>query len=153
MRMLVAAALAVAVQASANAQVMRPVLSLETASRMRDTCLTWARERKLNVAIAIYDDSGRLMTFARRDGANTAVSDIAMWKGRSAATYRVASAETAKWNNPAFPGISTGGGGTPIFTADGKPLGAIGVSGAATEEDIACGEAAIAAVSLRAKAQ
>ena len=153
MRMWVAAALAVAVQGPATAQVMRPVLSLETASRMRDTCLAWARERKLNVAIAIYDDSGRLMTFARMDGANTAVSDIAMWKGRSAATYRVASAETAKWNNPAFPGISTGGGGTPVFTADGKPLGAIGVSGAATEEDIACGEAAIAAVSLKPKAQ
>ena len=153
MRMLVAVGLAVAEQGPATAQIMRPVLSLETASRMRDTCLAWARERKLNVAIAVYDDSGRLMTFARMDGANTAVSDIAMWKGRSAATYRVASAETAKWNNPAFPGISTGGGGTPVFTADGKPLGAIGVSGAATEEDIACGEAAIGAVSLKPKPQ
>ena len=153
MRMLVAATLAVAVQGPATAQTLRPVLSLETASRMRDTCLAWAKERKLNVAIAIYDDAGRLMTFARMDGTSTAVTDIAMWKGRSAATYRIASAETAKWNNPAFPGISTGGGGTPIFTVDGKPLGAIGVSGAATEEDIACGEAAIAAASLKPKAQ
>ncbi len=128
------------------------MLSLDTAGKMRDTCLAWAKDRKLNVAIAIYDDAGRLVTFARMDGANTAVSDIAMWKGRSAATYRVASAETAKWNNPAFPGISTGGGGTAIFTGDGKPLGGIGVSGASTEDDIACGEAAIAAVSLRPKA-
>ena len=148
------AALAVAAfHASAPAQVARPMLGIDTASRMRDTCLAWAKERKLNVAIAIYDDAGRLVTFARMDGANTAVSDIAMWKGRSAATYRVASAETAKWNNPAFPGISTGGGGTPMFTKDGQPLGAIGVSGAATEEDIACGEAAIAAVSLRPTAK
>jgi glc operon protein GlcG len=153
MKKIIAAMALVAVHASAPAQVLRPMLSLDTAAKVRDTCLAWAKERKLNVAIAVYDDAGRLVTFARMDGANTAVSDIAMWKGRSAATYRVASAETAKWNNPAFPGISTGGGGTPIFTADGKPLGAIGVSGAATEEDIACGEAAIAAVSLRTKAQ
>jgi uncharacterized protein GlcG (DUF336 family) len=153
MNKIIAAMALVAVHASAPAQVLRPMLSLDTAAKVRDTCLAWAKERKLNVAIAVYDDAGRLVTFARMDGANTAVSDIAMWKGRSAATYRVASAETAKWNNPAFPGISTGGGGTPIFTADGKPLGAIGVSGAATEEDIACGEAAIAAVSLRTKAQ
>ena len=153
MNKIIAAMALVAVHASAPAQGLRPMLSLDTAAKVRDTCLAWAKERKLNVAIAVYDDAGRLVTFARMDGANTAVSDIAMWKGRSAATYRVASAETAKWNNPAFPGISTGGGGTPIFTADGKPLGAIGVSGAATEEDIACGEAAIAAVSLRTKAQ
>lgn len=153
MKKIIAAMALVAVHASAPAQGLRPMLSLDTAAKVRDTCLAWAKERKLNVAIAVYDDAGRLVTFARMDGANTAVSDIAMWKGRSAATYRVASAETAKWNNPAFPGISTGGGGTPIFTADGKPLGAIGVSGAATEEDIACGEAAIAAVSLRTKAQ
>ena len=153
MKKIIAAMALVAVHASAPAQGLRPMLSLDTAAKVRDTCLAWAKERKLNVAIAVYDDAGRLVTFARMDGANTAVSDIAMWKGRSAATYRVASAETAKWNNPAFPGISTGGGGTPIVTADGKPLGAIGVSGAATEEDIACGEAAIAAVSLRTKAQ
>ena len=153
MKTIIAAIALVAVHASAPAQALRPMLGIDTAAKVRDTCLAWAKDRKLNVAIAVYDDSGRLMTFARMDGANTAVSDIAMWKGRSAATYRTASAETAKWNNPAFPGIATGGGGVPMFTKDGQPLGAIGVSGAQTEDDIACAEAGIAAASLRPTAK
>ena len=148
----IAVALLLVVSGPSPAQTARPMLTLETASRMRDTCLAWAKERKLNVAVAVHDDSGRLVTFAHMDGAPTSVIDIAMWKSRSAATYRIASAETAKWNNPAFPGIATGGGGVPVFTADGQPLGAIGVSGAATEEDIACAEAGISAVALKPKA-
>ncbi|MEO6359074.1 MAG: heme-binding protein [Sphingomicrobium sp.] len=150
-RFLTAAVLVLGIHGTVPAQTLRPMLTLDTASRVRDSCLAWAKERKLNVAIAVYDESGRMLTFARMDGASTAVSDIAMWKGRSAATYRSASADTAKWNNPSFPGIATAGGGVPIFTADGQALGAIGVSGAQTEEDIACGETAIASVSLRSK--
>ena len=115
--------------------------------------MVWAEARKLNVAIAVHDESGRLVTFARMDGASTAVSDIAIWKSRSAATYRYASAETAKWNNPDFPGIATAGGGVPIFTVDGQALGAIGVSGASTDDDIACAEAGIRAAALRSKAR
>ena len=100
--------------------------------------MVWAEARKLNVAIAVHDESGRLVTFARMDGASTAVSDIAIWKSRSAATYRYASAETAKWNNPDFPGIATAGGGVPIFTVDGQALGAIGVSGAGCAASVDC---------------
>ena len=151
MKLFPIAGLLLALSVPASPQALRPVLTHDTAARVRDACLAWAKDRKLNVAVAVYDDAGRLMTFARMDGTSTAVSDIAMWKGRSAATYRIASADTAKWNNPAFPGIATGGGGVPIFTADGRPLGAIGVSGAATEEDIACAEAAIGASGLRQK--
>jgi uncharacterized protein GlcG (DUF336 family) len=124
-----------------------------SAATIRDGCMVWAEARKLNVAIAVHDESGRLVTFARMDGASTAVSDIAIWKSRSAATYRYASAETAKWNNPDFPGIATAGGGVPIFTVDGQALGAIGVSGASTDDDIACAEAGIRAAALRSKAR
>lgn len=153
MRLIAAAALVLAAPVAAPAQTSKPVLTLDTASRVRDGCLAWATQHKLNVAIAIYDDSGRLLTFARMDGVPTAVGDIAMWKGRSAATYRSASEDTAKWNNPNFPGIATAGGGVPMFTASGQPLGGIGVSGAQTDEDIACAETAIAGASLRSKAR
>lgn len=152
MRLLIAAALLSVPPGPAAAQALRPALTLDTASRVRDTCLAWAGARKINIAIAVHDESGRLITFARMDGASTAVSDIAMWKSRSAATYRSASAETAKWNNSSFPGIATAGGGVPIFTADGQALGAVGVSGARTEDDIACAESGIAAASLRSNA-
>jgi glc operon protein GlcG len=150
MRLILAAACVAAFHGSAPAQELRPALTYASAAKIRDGCLAFATERKFNLAIAVHDESGRLMTFARMDGASTAVSDIAMWKSRSAATYRSASADTAKWNNPSFPGIATAGGGVPIFTVDGKALGAIGVSGARTEDDIACAEAGIKAAGLRA---
>ena len=149
MKHILAAACLVAIHAAAPAQVMKPVLSYASAAQVRDACLAFAAEKKLDVSIAVHDEAGRLITFAKTDGASTAVSDIAVWKSRSAATYRTPSANTAQWNVPTMPNIATAGGGVPIFTADGQALGAIGVSGAQTEDDIACAEAGIAAAGLR----
>jgi uncharacterized protein GlcG (DUF336 family) len=149
MKRIAAAACLAAFHTAAPAQIMKPVLSYATAAKVRDGCIAFAAQKKLDVAIAVHDEAGRLMTFGRMDGASTAVSDIAMWKSRSAATYRFPSADTAKWNVPTAPGIATAGGGLPIFTADGQPLGAIGVSGAETADDIACAEAGIRAAGLR----
>ncbi len=150
MKKIVTAAFLVALSVAGPAQTLRPVLTYESAAKIRDGCLALARERKLDVAIAVHDEAGRLLTFARMDGASTAVSDIAMWKSRSAATFRYSTAETARWNAPTLPGIATAGGGVTVFTAEGRALGAIGVSGAQTEDDIACAEAGIRAAGLRA---
>ena len=149
MNRLVAAACLAALPIAAPAQTMRPVLSYDSAAKIRDGCLAFATDKKLDIAIAVHDDSGRLVTFARTDGASTAVSDIAIWKSRSAATYRFPSADTARWNAPTLPGIATAGGGVTMFTADGTALGAIGVSGGPTPDDIACAEAGIRAAGLR----
>ena len=150
MKKIVAAAVLAAMPDAAPAQALRPVLTYDSAAKIRDACLTFAREKKLDVAIAVHDEAGRLLTFARMDGANTAVSDIALWKSRSAAIYRSPSAETARWNAPMLPGIATAGGGVTIFASDGQALGAIGVSGGPTPDDIACAEAGIRAAGLRA---
>ncbi|MFC3102104.1 heme-binding protein [Altererythrobacter lauratis] len=131
------------------AQTLRPVLDYANAATIRDTCLAFAAERGLNVAIAVYDAAGRLMAYAHMDGAPTAVGDYAQWKGRSAATIHVASKDTANWGPGAPPpGLATWEGGVPFFTADGSPLGGVGVSGASSAEDSACGEAGIAAAGL-----
>jgi uncharacterized protein GlcG (DUF336 family) len=129
------------------AQTARPMLDYATAAKVRDGCLAWASEHGLTVAVAVYDESGRLITFAIADGTPTAVADFAMWKGKSAATIHVASKETANWG-PGAPGLATWEGGTPIFTPDGKALGGVGVSGAQSAEDSACGEAGIAAAGM-----
>ena len=131
----------------AVAQTARPTLDYATAAQIRDGCLAWAGERELNVAVAVYDESGRLIAFALSDGAPTAVADFAMWKGKSAATIHVASKETANWGSGA-PGLASWEGGTPIFTPDGTALGGVGVSGASGAEDSACGEAGIAAAGM-----
>lgn len=131
----------------AQAQTARPMLDYATAAAVREGCLAWAAERKLSVAVAVYDERGRLMTFAHTDGASTAVGEVAMWKGKSAATIHFASKETANWGNgPAL--VATWEGGTPIFSPDGVALGGVGVSGASSADDSACSEAGIAAAGM-----
>ncbi len=139
--------IAALVAAPASAQSERAMLDYETAATIRDTCLAWANERDLDVSIAVFNDAGVLVTSAHMDGTATAIAEVAQWKGRSAATYRFPSAVTANWGGPG-PGMANWGGGVPFSAADGTPLGAIGVSGAETEDDIACGLAAIAAAGL-----
>lgn len=145
-------ALAISLAAtSTQAQTARPMLDYASAAAIRDGCLAFAAERNLTVAVAVYDESGRLIAFAHADGTPTAVADFAMWKGRSAATIHVASKDTANWGQGA-PGLASWEGGTPIFTADGVALGGVGVSGASSADDTACGLAGIAAAGLRSGA-
>lgn len=134
------------------AQTPRPMLDYASAATIRDTCLAWAGERKLTVAVAVFDESGRLLAFAHMDGAASAVGEFAQWKGRSAATIHVASAETANWGKGP-PGLATWEGGLPVFSAGGVPLGGVGVSGAESADDVACARAGIAAAGLRETAK
>lgn len=130
------------------AQTARPMLDYASAATIRDACIAWAAGRELEVAVAVFDERGTLMAFALMDGAASAVGDYAQWKGRSAATIHVASAETAEWGRGP-PGLATWEGGLPVFSAEGAPLGGVGVSGAESAEDVACAKAGIAAAGLR----
>jgi len=146
------AATALALPLPTAAQTARPMLDYATAAKVRDGCLAWATEKKLTVAVAVYDEAGRLITFAIADGTPTAVAEFAMWKGKSAATVHVASKETANWGRgPTF--LATWEGGTPIFSPDGTALGGVGVSGAESSDDTACGLAGIAAAGMRDRAE
>ena len=146
----IGALIALASGAALHAQTLRPMLDLRTAETIRDTCLEWAGARDLHIAIAIYDEAGRLITFSMMDGASSAVADIAMWKGKSAATIHVASKETANWGQGA-PGVATWEGGVPFFMQDGTALGGVGVSGADSADDTACGVTGIEAAGLVAQ--
>jgi uncharacterized protein GlcG (DUF336 family) len=132
----------------AGAQTARPMLDYSSAAAVRDGCIAWATERKLAVAVAVFDERGTLMAFALMDGAASAVGDYAQWKGRSAATIHEASAVTAEWGRGP-PGLATWEGGTPVFSTGGAALGGVGVSGAESAEDAACGRAGIAAAGLK----
>jgi glc operon protein GlcG len=140
------AALALLLAAPA-VQTARPMLDYASAAAIRDGCFAWARQRRLAVSIAVFDDAGRLITFARMDGATNSSGDVAQWKARSAAGYRIATAETAKWGGFA-PQIAVWEGGQPLFAKDGTALGGVGVSGAQSAEDIECGKVGIAAAGL-----
>lgn len=135
----------------ASAQDARPEINLETARAMQQACLDYAAEHDLGVAIAIYDDAGILVAYARMDGISPAAQDLSQWKGQSAARYRTPTEQSANWDMPNLPYIATVGGGLPIFDSDANPLGGIGVSGAPVVHDIACGMAALESVGLTAE--
>lgn len=139
---------ALALSVPANAQSARPMLDHASAAKIRDACVAYAAGKGASISIAVYNAEMRLISFDAMDGASYAVGDLAHWKGKAAAGYRVASADLANWNAPHAPGIATFPGGVPIFTADGKPLGGVGVSGMTPAEDVVCAQKGLEAAGL-----
>lgn len=131
-----------------NAATKSPTLNLNTINKMTAKCMQEARKAKHDIAIAIFNDSGVLLSFVKADEASSAAGAVARWKGRSAALYQTSTAETANWNVPTAPSIATVQGGVPIFTAKGTPIGGIGVSGGPPPFDEHCGALAIQSVGL-----
>jgi glc operon protein GlcG len=131
----------------AQAQTARPFLDFKTADAIRDHCLANAAQAGEAVAVAVFDDGGDLMSYSNH-GASPAAAAVAQWKGRSAAVYRRSTRETATWNAPTAPMIATMEGGVPLFARDGTAIGGVGVSGASSEFDAACGTRAAEAANL-----
>ena len=106
------------------------------------------------VSIAIVDDGGHLLWFQRLDGAAPSSSSMAPAKARTAAMGR---RETKVYEDlinggrysfltaPTLEGMLEGG--VPIMK-DGQCLGAVGVSGVKSHEDVQVAKAGIAAIGL-----
>jgi glc operon protein GlcG len=118
----------------------RPVLTLEDCLKIYAAAEAEARKNNWIVAIAILDDGGHLLYFARMDGATPANAAIAVDKARTAAISRRSS---GKWEQLIkdgrtgmlnMPGILPVQGGVPIV-ADGSCVGSVGVSGVLSQQD------------------
>ena len=132
----------------------KAVLSLDDARRAMERMLEEAlKAPKRPVAIAICDDQGELVAFARMDKCAPLPLSIARKKAYSAARTRsdtkafadrlkAMGRSTVDLGDPDLIGVQ---GGVAIIAADGSALGGIGVSGLAAEED-----EAIAKIGLRA---
>ena len=120
-------------------------ISSELAQKMVDQAVAKARELGVTENIAILDDGGNLKAFGRMDGAPISSIRIAMNKAWTAARERKSTKEIgekvrhpekghdiAYYGDPRFVGW---GGGLPIWK-DGEVVGAIGVSGLSSTEDI-----------------
>ena len=133
----------------------RPVLTLEDCLKIYAAAAAEARNNSWIVAIAILDDGGHLLHFARMDGATPANAGIALEKGRTAAISRRSSGkwdEIIKGGRTAMlkmPGILPVQGGVPIV-ADGTCIGAVGVSGVQSHQDEQIAIAGINALGLDA---
>jgi uncharacterized protein GlcG (DUF336 family) len=118
-----------------------------------------AAEAGYKMNIAVVDDGGHLIAFARMDDARPASVATATTKAVTAATYRQATGPLAGNGSPGSPDIllnislqnaaAAGGGkittllgGVPIVV-DGQVIGAIGVGGGSGEQDAEVANAAV----------
>jgi uncharacterized protein GlcG (DUF336 family) len=122
--------------AIASAQEPRPSygpdIGLEAAKKILAGAITEARKNNWNVAVAIVDNHGFLISFERMDDTQTASAQIAVEKARTAAMFRRPSAafEAAIRGGRSavlgLPGVTPVTGGLPIMSA-GKVVGEVGV--------------------------
>jgi len=113
-----------------------------------------ALRNKWAVSIAIVDDGGHLLWLQRLDGAAAISAHIAPAKAHTAALGRRESKSYEDMVNggrvsflsaPELKGLLEGG--VPILK-DGECIGAVGVSGVKSSEDVQIGKAGIAALGL-----
>jgi glc operon protein GlcG len=127
----------------------RPELTLADCERIAAAAQAEARRNGWIVAVAILDDGGHLLHFARMDGATPANAAIAVEKARTAALSRRTSGaweQRIKDGRTAMlkmPGILPVQGGVPIVV-EGTCVGAVGVSGVQSHEDEQIAQAGIA---------
>ncbi len=96
------------------------------------------------VDIAVLDGGAHLLHFARMDEAPLGSIDLAIQKAKTAVLFRADSGMLGPRAQPGGPlwsiensngGLVTFGGGVPIFDADRRCVGAVGVSGATIDQD------------------
>ncbi|MGC8792395.1 MAG: GlcG/HbpS family heme-binding protein [Bryobacteraceae bacterium] len=130
-----------ALAAAAQAPLaQRKALTLEAARKIAAAAEAEARRNNWRVVITVVDEGGYPVYLARMDGVQLASIEIALRKARSAALFRrptkafedqLAGGRQAVL---ALPGALPFEGGLPIVV-DGEVIGAIGVSGVASQQD------------------
>ena len=149
--------------ASARADEPKPLvtrdrvqLNLAGAEAVLDGAKKKAAAMGLKSNLAVVDDGGHLLAFARMDGARPASATTALTKAVSAATFRQ---ETGPLPPKGEPDLllslsiqnASGGkvtplkGGVPIVV-DGQVVGAIGVGGGTGEQDAEVAKAGVRAL-------
>ncbi len=129
------------------------MLTLEDAHRITIAAQRTATENNWNVAIAVVDDGGHLISLERMDGTQKGSIRIAEQKARTAILFKrptKAFEDAVLQGRPVFmtmPDVICLEGGVPLIR-EGVYLGAIGVSGVKSSEDgvvAAAGAAALGA--------
>lgn len=131
----------------------KPILTLEDLKKIAAAAETEAKANHWAVTISIVDDGGHLLWLQRLDGAAPISAHIAPAKARTAALGRRESKIYEDMiNNGRFSFITAPDmngmleGGVPIVI-EGQCIGAVGVSGVKSAEDVQIAKAGIAALS------
>lgn len=138
-----------ATQSFSNAPtIYGPPITVGDALELIDRGMVQRTADGMQMAFAVVEPSGELVAFARMDGVPYASIRIAQQKARTAARLRMATSQleervqggrTALLSSDEVIAV---GGGVPIV-ADGRIIGALGVSGATAAEDDALATAII----------
>jgi glc operon protein GlcG len=131
----------------------KSVLELADVKAIAQAAEAEALKNSWAVSIAIVDDGGHLLLLHRLDGAPPISAQIAPAKAQTAAWGRRESKiyeDTINNGRTSFLSAPMQGmleGGVPIVK-DGQCIGAVGVSGVKSNEDVQIGRAGIAALGL-----
>jgi glc operon protein GlcG len=156
---LVALLLLVVLTPSAHAELpVKQVLTLNVAKRIAAAAEAEASRRGSTVVIVVVDDGGHIIVLERLDDTQVASVEVGIGKARTAAIFRRPSKvfedqiREGRVAALALPGATPLQGGIPI-TANGKVIGAIGVSGNTPQEDEDIAKAGAAAAPVAIAAQ
>ena len=132
----------------------KPYLTLDDLKKIAAGAEAEAKANNWAVVISIVDDGGHLLWLQRLDGAAPASSYIAPAKAKTAALGRretkiyedmINNGRVSFLSAPELEGFLEGG--VPIVV-DGQYVGAVGVSGVKSSEDVQIAKAGIAALGL-----
>jgi glc operon protein GlcG len=128
---------------------MRSKISIDfnDAQQLAAACLATAVEHAVSISVAIVDDAGMLLQFARMDGARAHTVEISTRKARAAAAAGVS---TKLIDEALKAGLlsnveAVGWGGLPVKIGT-DCAGAVGISGATPDIDDAIAASALATV-------
>jgi glc operon protein GlcG len=130
-----------------------PSITIENAKKAAAAALGEAKRNNWFMAIAVVDTSGTLVYYEKMDNTQTGSATVAIDKAKTAALFKRPSKalqDALAGGGPGLRVLSLPGalpieGGVPIVVG-GQIIGAIGVSGAASEQDGVCAQAGAAAV-------
>lgn len=117
-----------------------PAVTLAQAERVIGAARAEAARRNFTMTFAVVDPAGELVSFEKMDGTQSASTEVAQAKASSAARFRRStkiwadSLAAGRTSILTLPGAIAVEGGVPIL-ANGRVIGALGVSGGTSEED------------------
>jgi glc operon protein GlcG len=131
-------------------------LTLEGARTVLAAAEKKAHEIRVPQNIAVVDEGGHLLVFARMDGVKLSSIEVALTKALAAALRRTPSGPVTSDGEPSVflslgLALATGQKLTPIrgglpLVVDGQCVGGIGVSGGSEDEDVAVAQAGVNAL-------
>ena len=126
-------------------------LNLQQAKKIIERGEAAAARIGVPVIIVVLDPAANLKAFARMDGAVLGSIDIAIKKAKTAALFECNSEDVWEYCKPGAPahglentngGLAPFAGGVLVRDQGGTPIGAVGVSGGAVNQDLEIATAA-----------